>query len=75
MNFEKKNCISTYVFVFNLLIKIHSFMKIHHVNRAYFAQQIVRSIRFGERIYTLLLEEEPVNYKISDMYILIFIEE
>ena len=34
--------ISTYVFAFYLLINIHSSIKIHHVNRAYFAQQIVR---------------------------------
>ena len=27
---------------FNLSLKIHSSMKIHHVNRAYFYQQIVR---------------------------------
>ena len=30
------------VFAFNSSITIHSSMKIHHVNRAYFAQQIVR---------------------------------
>ena len=30
------------VFAFNLSIKIYSSMKIHHVKKAYFAQQIVR---------------------------------
>ena len=30
------------LFAFNLSIKFHSFKKIHQVNRAYFAQQILR---------------------------------
>ena len=41
-------------------------MKIYYVNRAYFGQQI-GSIRFSGRIYTWLLDEKPINYKISDM--------
>ena len=44
---------------------------IHHVNRAYFAQQIVWSvvwsITFIERIYALLLDVKPINYKTSYM--------
>ena len=50
-------------------------MKIHNVDRAFFTQQIVLlstiklSIKFNERIYTwlLMLNEKPINYKISDM--------
>ena len=34
--------ISKYIFALNLSIKIHSSMKIHHVNRTYFDQQLVR---------------------------------
>ena len=34
--------ISTCVFAFNLSFRIHSYMNIHHVNRTYFAQQILR---------------------------------
>ena len=34
--------ILTYVFTFNLSITIHSSMKIHHKNRIYFAQHIIR---------------------------------
>ena len=30
---------------------------------------------FGERIYTPLLDEKPINYKISDMQISNFIDE
>ena len=30
------------VFAFSLSIKIHSYITIHNINRAYFAQQIVR---------------------------------
>ena len=32
---------STYVFGFNLSVKIYSSVEIHHGNRAYFVQQIV----------------------------------
>ena len=34
--------ISTQAFAFNLSFKLYSSMKIHHVNRAYLAQEIVR---------------------------------
>ena len=42
-------------------------MKIQHTNRAYFAQQIVQSITLSERIYAWLLDEKPINYKISEI--------
>ena len=43
-------------------------MQIHHVYSAYFAQKVVTvSITFSEIIYTWLIDEKPINYKISDM--------
>ena len=45
-------------------------MKIHHANTAYFAQQIVRCSdqeRLVKESYTWLLDEKPINYKISDV--------
>ena len=33
------------------------------------------SIKFSERIYTWLVDVKPINYKISDMQIWIFIDE
>jgi len=43
------------------LLKFSS-MKIHHANRALFAQQIVRCYD-----YTWLLDEKHIDYKISDI--------
>ena len=47
-------------------------MKIHYVNRTYFAQQIVRcydQLRLVKESihHTWLHDEKPINYKISDM--------
>ena len=34
-----------------------------------------KSTTFSEKIYAWLLDEKPVNYKISDIYVYIFIDE
>ena len=36
----RKSSISTHVFAFNLRVKIHSAMKIHHVNGAFFGNKL-----------------------------------
>ena len=36
---------------------------------------VLRSITFSERIYTWLLDEKPIIYAISDVYITIFIDK
>ena len=56
----------------------HSSMKNHHVKKANFAKKkctVLWFITFSERIYTWLLDQKLISYKISDMYMCIFIDE